>query len=54
MKENYIDTTDIVILKRHKAKEAYEAYKDRLSMEPCPIKLTEDELEQLKKEKLEE
>ena len=31
-------------------KEAYEAYKDRLSMPPCPVKLTEEEIEQLKKE----
>lgn len=31
-------------------KEAYEAYEDRLSMPPCPVKLTEEEIEQLKKE----
>lgn len=31
-------------------KEAYEAYLDRLSMEPCMEELTEEEIEQLKKE----
>ena len=31
-------------------KEAYEAYKDRLSMPPCPVKLTKEEIEQLKNE----
>ena len=30
--------------------EAYETYKDRLSMEPSPIKLTEEEIELLQKE----
>lgn len=31
-------------------KAAYEAYEDRLSMEPCIVDLTEEEIEQLKKE----
>ena len=33
-----------------KEKEAYEAYKDRLSMPSKPRKLTPEEIEQLKKE----
>jgi hypothetical protein len=33
-----------------KEKEAYEAYMDRLSMEPCTEKLTEEEIEDLKKQ----
>ncbi len=33
-----------------KEKEAYEAYKDRLSMPIKPRKLTKEEVEQLKKE----
>lgn len=29
----------------NKKKEAYEAYLDRLSMAPCPVKLPDDEIE---------
>lgn len=37
-------------LKEEKNKEAYEVYKDRLSTLPCPVKLTKEEIEQLRKE----
>lgn len=36
--------------KSEKEKEAYEAYKDRLSMPTCPVKLTPEEIEELKKQ----
>jgi len=36
--------------KTDKEKEAYEAYKDRISMPACPVKLTPKEIEELKKQ----
>ncbi|WP_278336080.1 hypothetical protein [Lacrimispora amygdalina] len=36
--------------KSEKEKEAYEAYKDRLSMPACPIKLMPEEIKELKKQ----
>ena len=35
---------------KREAREAYEAYQDRLSMQPCFKKLTEEEIEELKKQ----
>ncbi|PPK79858.1 hypothetical protein BXY41_10883 [Lacrimispora xylanisolvens] len=36
--------------KTNKEKEAYEAYKDRISMPACPVKLTPEEIKELKKQ----
>lgn len=35
---------------QEREKEAYEAYIDRLSMNPCTEDLTEDEIEELRKQ----